>query len=262
MKIITWNVNGKSKKKIWLENFMNWLENEKPDIVCLQEIKCINELFPISEFESVGYKCQVNGQEKFNGVATISKTQASEITKNFSDVFINEICLDRVSEARLIDIKINKTNVINVYVPSADKINDEKFNFKIGWLDTLNSYISSRYSKDEDVLLCGDFNVAFESLDLHNPVRQYGYSDVEINSLKSLKQWGFIDVFRKHNPTKKEFTRWSSKKAFENNQGWRIDYIWASESLAKKSFDCKIDYNPWNWIESSDHVPVVAEFAF
>lgn len=254
MKIATWNVNSIA---IRLEQVLAWLAATKTDVLCLQEIKCVDEKFPKDEFLNAGYNSIFMGQKSYNGVAILSNHEILDPQYNFPDD-------EEDSPKRLIAATIGGIRIVNTYIPNGTELWTDKFTFKLDWLLRLRRYFDTACPKDSDVLLCGDFNVAPEELDVWSVKQWEGklhFSKPERAAIHQVKQWGFEDVFRQINGDLQEFSWWNYREgAFPKNQGLRIDHIWTSKNLAEKCVNSWIDKEPRTWERPSDHTPVVAEF--
>ena len=254
MKIATWNVNS---VKARLDNALAWLKEANPDIVCLQELKCEDSAFPAAAFEDLGYNVLTHGQKTYNGVAILSKFPITDVQRNFLDD-------DDESPKRMIAGTVNGIRIVNTYIPNGTELWSDKFTFKLDWLQRLRRFFDEQCDKSSDVLLCGDFNVAMEELDVWSVPMWEGklhFTKPERAAMYNVKQWGFVDLFRKMNGAAKEFSWWNYREgAWQRNRGLRIDYIWTSRPLAEKCTACWIDRNPRENEKPSDHAPVVAEF--
>ena len=254
MKIATWNVNSIN---IRLEQLLEGLEATQTDVVCLQETKCVDENFPYQAIFDAGYHTALYGQKSNNGVAIISKHEIDDVQKNFPDD-------DDESPKRLIAATIKGIRIVNTYIPNGTELWTDKFTFKLDWLQRLRRYFDETCDQNSDVLLCGDFNVAPEELDVWSVPAWEGklhFTKTERAAIHHVKQWGFVDVFRKLHPDAKEYSWWNYREgAWQRNQGLRIDHIWTSPPLADKCTGCWIDKAPRSHEKPSDHTPVVAEF--
>lgn len=254
MKIATWNVNSIN---IRLDQLLDWLGRAEIDVACLQETKCVDENFPFQPINDAGYKVEFFGQKSYNGVAILSKHEMTNVQKNFPDD-------DEESPKRLIAATINGVRIVNTYIPNGTELWTDKYTFKLDWLQRLRRYFDETCDLNSDVLLCGDFNVAPEELDVWSVPQWEGklhFSKPERAAIHYVKQWGFIDVFRKINGDAQEFSWWNYREgAWQRNRGLRIDHIWTSPALAKKCSGCWIDKEPRSSERPSDHTPVVAEF--
>jgi exodeoxyribonuclease-3 len=255
MKIATWNVNSIA---IRLEQVLNWLAATKIDVLCLQEIKCTDEKFPQIVFLEAGYHSVFLGQKSYNGVAILSRYPIEDPHYNFPDDTED-------APKRLISAVIENIRIVNTYIPNGTELWTDKFTFKLDWLQRLRRYFDETCPKESDVLLCGDFNVAPDELDVWSVSAWTGklhFTKPERAAIHHVKQWGFVDVFRMKNGNLQEFSWWNYREsAFSKNQGLRIDHIWTSASLAEKCVACWIDREPRAWERPSDHTPVVAEFS-
>jgi exodeoxyribonuclease III len=254
MKIATWNVNSIN---IRLEQMLGWLEETGTDVLCLQETKCVDERFPFEEINNIGYQVAFSGQKSYNGVAIVSKHEIEDVQKDFRDDALD-------APKRLIAATVRGVRIVNTYIPNGTELWTDKFTFKLDWLQRLRRFFDETCDKNADVLLCGDFNVAPDERDVWNVGFWEGklhFTKPERAAIHHVKQWGFVDVFRKMNGDAKEFSWWNYREgAFFKNQGLRIDHIWTSENLAKKCVGCWIDRKPRGAERPSDHTPVVAEF--
>jgi exodeoxyribonuclease-3 len=254
MKIATWNVNSINAR---LDHLLGWLESTQTDVVCLQETKSVDENFPQQAIADLGYQTAFVGQKSYNGVAILSKHAINDVQKNFPGD-------DDDSPKRLIAATINGVRIVNTYIPNGTELWTDKFTFKLDWLQRLRKFFDDTCDKNGDVLLCGDFNVAPEELDVWNVPAWTGklhFTKPERAAIHHVKQWGFVDVFREMNGDVKEYSWWDYRAgSWPRNQGLRIDHIWTSRPLADKCTGCWIDRAPRALERASDHTPVVAEF--
>jgi exodeoxyribonuclease-3 len=254
MKIATWNVNSLN---IRMPQLAPWVAEAQPDVLCLQETKCVDENFPVESLRDLGYEAAFIGQKSYNGVAILSKFPITDVQKNFLDD-------DDESPKRMIAATVNGVRIVNTYIPNGTDLWTDKFTFKLDWLLRLRRYFDDLCDSTQDVLLCGDFNVAMEDLDVWSVPRWTGklhFSMPERAAMFNVKQWGFTDLFRHLNGNVQEFSWWDYRAgAWQNNHGLRIDHIWTSPSLTAKAKSCVIDKTPRFLEKPSDHTPVVAEF--
>lgn len=254
MKIATWNVNSINVR---MPQLLAWLETADVDVACLQETKTIDDGFPVDALKAAGYDAVYIGEKAYNGVAIISRHAITDVQKNFLDD-------DEAAPKRMIAATVNGIRIVNSYIPNGSELWSDKFKFKLDWLQRLRRFFDGTCDVDSDVLLCGDFNVAPDELDVWNVGAYEGrlhFSKPERAAIHFVKQWGFTDLFRKINPDAKEFSWWDYRAgAWQKNHGLRIDHIWASASLAEKCTACWIDKAPRALILPSDHAPVIAEF--
>ncbi|MEO7540205.1 MAG: exodeoxyribonuclease III [Pyrinomonadaceae bacterium] len=254
MKIATWNVNSINAR---MPHLTKWCAEAQPDVVCLQETKCVDDSFPYQAILDLGYHTAFYGQKSYNGVAILSKYEIGDVVKGFPED-------DEDSQKRLIAATVNGVRVVNTYIPNGSELWTDKFAAKLDWLQTLRRFFDDNYQPDENVLLCGDFNVAPDELDVWSVPMWEGkihFSKPERAAIHFIKQWGFTDIYRKLNGEKQEFSWWNYREgAWQRNRGLRIDHIWTSQPLADKCTGCWIDKDPRKEERPSDHTPVVAEF--
>ncbi len=236
---------------------LKWLSETGTDVVCFQETKTVDENFPVAEFKEAGFESAFVGEKSYNGVAIISRFPIEDVQKNFLDD-------DTESPKRLIAATINGVRIVNTYIPNGTDLWTDKFTFKLDWLQRLRRFFDDNCDAGKDVLLCGDFNVAMDDADVWSvPVWEgkLHFSKPERAAMYYVKQWGFVDVFRKMNGDVQEFSWWNYREgAWQRNRGLRIDHIWTSPALAEKCIECRIDKEPRALERPSDHAPVVAEF--
>ena len=255
MKIATWNVNSINVR---MPQLLEWLETADVDVVCVQETKTVDENFPAAALKDAGYEAVFMGQKSYNGVAILSKYPIEDVQKNFLDD-------DDESPKRLIAATIKGIRIVNTYIPNGSELWSDKFTFKLDWLQRLRRLFDETCDSSNDVLLCGDFNVAMDELDVWSVPAMQGklhFSKPERAAMHYVKQWGFVDLFRKMNGDVQQFSWWDYRAgAWQKNQGLRIDHIWTSASFADKCTGCWIDKAPRALTLPSDHAPVIAEFA-
>jgi len=256
MKYATFNTNSIRTR---MPIIMDWLGQEQPDLLCLQETKVQDKDFPKGEFEAAGYQVIYRGQKSYNGVAIISKLPLNDIRLN---LYEDE---DQEQEARFISARINDIPVINVYVPQGFAPGTEKFDYKLRFLNDLLSHIREGYDPNHPLLLVGDLNVALEPIDLFDPEGlkgEVGFHPDEQAILREYLDWGFVDIFRKHQKDGGHYTFWDYRipNGFKRKMGWRIDYILVTEPLAGRSRKVWIDTEARTRQKPSDHTFLVAEF--
>lgn len=255
MKIATWNINSINSR---LGHVLGWCEKNRPDVLCLQETKVIDEKFPYRSIRSIGYDhIAAHGEMTYNGVAIISRLPMTEVRRDLPDD-------DKEAPKRLIEATVGGIRIVNVYAPHGTRQGTPKFKFKLDWIARLRRYFDENFTLDENVVLCGDLNVAPHELDVWKPSLwkdKLHFSKPERDAIRDLKQWGFVDVFRQINDDEKEFSWWDYfHRSFEKDRGLRIDHIWTSAALAELCTDCWIDKEPRALDKPSDHAPVVAQF--
>ncbi|MBN2370943.1 MAG: exodeoxyribonuclease III [Vicinamibacteria bacterium] len=254
MKIATWNVNS---VKARCERLISWLARRKPDIVCIQEIKTTEERFPREAFDRAGYHAVVLGQKTYNGVAILARERPDDVVRGLDDGVDD-------SQARLISAWIAGVRVLSAYAPNGFEVGSEKWRYKLAWLDRLRRHLEERYDRFEPLVLCGDFNVAPEARDVHDPAAWEGsvlfHQDAR-QALRAIVDWGLDDVFRLHHAESGCYSWWDYRMlAFPRNMGLRIDHILASQQMAAKCVDAAIDREERKGKLPSDHTPVIAEF--
>jgi exodeoxyribonuclease III len=256
MLIATWNVNSILAR---MPSITRWLDDVKPDVLCVQETKCTDDKVPVVIFQERGYQCQLFGQQSYNGVAIFTRGDACETSHRG---FPND---DAEAQSRLITTTFNGISIVNVYIPNGQAVGSDKYAFKLGWMRRLREFFHTHYDKTTPVLLCGDFNVAPEERDVHDPRLWTGrimFSEQERATLQDIKDWGFTDAFRLHEEAGGKFTWWDYRAgAFRRNLGLRIDHIWISDPLVPRSVKTWIDIEPRKWERPSDHAPMIAEFS-
>lgn len=254
MKIASFNVNSlRTRLTIVLE----WLKKESPDVLCIQETKVVDNDFPLQPFNDMHYDVVFHGEKTYNGVAIISRHRIEDVRFGFDR--------NGTYGTRLVTATIKNIPVVNTYIPQGFHPASKKFREKIEWFHMLHTYVARNFSPRTPLLWVGDFNVAPEAIDVYDPVKllgKVGYHPDEHAALQRCRDWGFVDVFRKHEPGPEQYTFWDYRirGAVQHKKGWRIDHIWATQPLAKKSLNSWIDIEPRLKDKPSDHTPIVAEF--
>ncbi|MCE5333938.1 MAG: exodeoxyribonuclease III [Desulfobacteraceae bacterium] len=253
-KIATFNVNGIRSR---LDVVVSWLDRVKPDVLCLQEIKCRDPEFPVGALSEIGYESSVCGQKSFHGVAIVSRVSPDEVRRGFNDGQSDE-------EARLIAARIDGIWVFNTYVPQGRSPEHAAFQDKLLFFRRLGALFEREFTPDDPLIWAGDINVAPEDMDVFSAKRmagKVGVHPLEREALGEVCSWGFADLFRKHHPTEKQFTFWDYRlpESFRRNLGWRLDHIRATKRVAAASVACEADMELRGANTPSDHVPVWAE---
>lgn len=253
--IATWNVNSIRAR---INQVLDWLKVNNPDVLCMQEIKVDNNHFPYEEFRSLGYEQIIHGQKTYNGVAVLSKIPIKSYSKGFSNDHLDK-------GARLIVAELSHFNLITVYIPNAKSINDVSFNYKIEWLNGLKKLINKIFLKNENLIVCGDFNVAPFENDVDNPnyylYDSFIHEKVRTEYFGILRQ-GLVDDFHLRNKSGGNYTWWDYRgNAFEQNRGMRIDHILVSNNLKRFIKKTQIDKTARSYLKSSDHAPVMLEIS-
>ncbi len=269
MLIASWNVNSIRTRA---NQVLNWLINTNVDILCLQETKVIDEDFPLKIFEDIGYRSIINGQKSYNGVAILSKNniEVSDVRYGFTGELTNKIN-DEVlksfdNQKRIISGLFNDVRVVNVYVPNGSSINSEKFGYKINWLNLLSNYLINQEKREELTCLMGDFNIALQNEDIHDPEKYAGNimaSDIERDALNNILKGRFIDSFRVFEKLTGFWSWWDYRNnAYDLNKGWRIDHIYISNNLLPKLKSSVIMKDQRENPQPSDHAPVLVNLDF
>lgn len=258
MKIATWNVNS---LKVRLPQVQDWLTAQRPDVLCLQETKQEDRDFPLAEIEAAGYHAVFSGQKTYNGVAIIARGQPREIVRGiagFDDV------QQRVISSSL-DTPSGPLRIVCAYVPNGQSVGSDKYEYKLRWLAALTAWLGGELARYPRLAVLGDFNIAPEDRDVHDPVawkNQVLCSAPERAALRELLALGFVDAFRRFDQPDKSFSWWDYRMmAFRRNRGLRIDLILLSGLLADSCQSCAIDKEPRRTERPSDHAPVTAELA-
>jgi len=248
----TWNINS---VRMRLPRLLAWLEQRRPDVVCLQETKVVNEDFPAQPIEALGYHCLIHGQKSYNGVAVISRQPAADpltvLPGDGSDV-----------DCRFLSCSVAGLRIVNVYVPNGGEVGAAKYHFKLEWLRRLRNYFDASLKPESEVVLCGDFNVAPEDRDVWDPEQWRGqilFSEPEREALNDVLAWGFADALRLHHFEGGLYTWWDYRGgAFHRGWGLRIDHIFLSRPLAGRCTAVEIDRDMRKGPKPSDHAPLLA----
>lgn len=253
MLLATWNINSIRARQ---ERLLGWLETRKPDIVCLQELKCTNEQFPTEAIEGAGYHAAVHGQKTYNGVAILAKKEIEDVSTGFGDGGDD-------TEARVIAGTVDGVRVVSVYVVNGKQIDSDKYAFKLEWLDRLHRYVEAQ-DLEVPLAVCGDYNIAPEERDVSKPERWRDgvlFNPDLSARFESLLDLGLVDTFRTHHDEGGLYSWWDYRMlAFPKNNGLRIDHILASHPLAERSTDAFVDRDMRKGDKPSDHAPVLTAF--
>lgn len=256
MKIISWNVNS---IKVRLDRLLALLERERPDVVCLQELKCQDDFFPRTEIQKAGYHVVTYGQKTYNGVAILAREAIGAPQRGFADKIDD-------AQARIIAAEVCGLCIVCVYVPNGSQMGSDKCAYKLAWYQRLRTWLDSHVQAHAPAIVCGDFNVAPSDKDVAQP-------DVWANSvlchqdmrcaLKNITDFGLVDVFAKHCPAGGVYSWWDYRQlGFQKNNGLRIDLLLATDNLACRSTGAYIDRDERRGERPSDHAPVCATFAW
>ena len=253
MKIATWNVNS---LKVRLPHVLDWLATSQADILCLQETKTIDENFPVDDIQAAGYKVVFSGQKTYNGVAIISKEEASDIVTDVTGL--------EDPQRRILGATIAGIRILNLYVVNGQEVGSEEYAHKLHWLDRITTHISEQLQQYERFVVLGDFNIAPDDRDVHDPEAWHERilcSTPEREALQKILDLGLADTFRLFDQEEQSYSWWDYRAAgFRRNRGLRIDLVLASKALAETCRACTIDKEPRRLERPSDHTPVIAEF--
>jgi exodeoxyribonuclease-3 len=251
MQIATWNVNS---LKIRLPHVLQWLGENPVDVLCLQETKLTDDKFPVAEINAAGYQVAFSGQRTYNGVAILAKSPITDVVKN------NPHYED--AQQRILAGTVDGIRIICAYVPNGQLVGSDKYAYKLGWLASLREWLANEMGTHQQLAILGDYNIAPEDRDVHDPVEWAGQihcSDQERAALAALTELGLSDSFRMFEQADKSYSWWDYRQlAFRRNRGLRIDHILLSPALARRCTACAIDRAPRKWEQPSDHVPVIA----
>ncbi len=253
MKIATWNVNSIRARE---ERLHRWLAAHQPDVMCLQELKVADDDFPLLPLQALGYHAAVHGQRTYNGVAVLSRAKPLDVERGFGDG-----CDE--THSRLLTARLGSLHVVSAYVPNGQEVGSDKWTYKVDWLRRLRAWLDRRFAKSDLVALCGDFNVAPEARDVHDPKRwetSVLFHPEARAALENVRAWGLVDAFRLHHPGAGFYTWWDYRMlAFPKKEGLRIDHVLLSEPLAARCTSALIDRDERKGKLPSDHAPVVVE---
>ena len=254
--IATYNVNSIRSR---LPIVLSWLQEHRPDALCLQETKVDDARFPVAEFTAAGYHIAFKGEKQYNGVAVASLKKPDRVFYGLADD-------GPADEARLIRVDFPGLSIINAYVPQGRDRDAQQYIYKLEWFKRLRHYLERFLSPDRPVVWLGDLNVAPESIDVHDPKRLLGhvcFTPEVREAFAAVKSWGFEDIFRRYHPGEPgqyTFFDYRVPQAVKRGLGWRIDHILATAPLVERSVNCRIDLAPRLLEKPSDHTVLTAEF--
>jgi exodeoxyribonuclease III len=254
VKLATWNVNSLNVR---LPHVLDWLRDNPVDVLCIQETKQEDSKFPYAELTAAGYHAVHAGQKTYNGVAILSRHAMTDVERgifNFED-----------EQQRVISATINNIRVVCVYVVNGQAVDSDKYHYKMRWLDALSIWLTDELKKYPNLVLLGDYNIAPEDRDCHDPAAWVGQilvSPREREAFQRLGKLGLHDSFRLFEQADKSFTWWDYRMmGFRRNFGMRIDHILVSDALKSKCHSCVIDKVPRKLERPSDHTPVILTLA-
>ena len=252
MKFATWNVNSLNVR---LPHVLDWVRNNQPDVLCLQETKQEDSKFPYQALLEAGYESAHIGQKTYNGVAILSRHPIMDIQRNIPNF--------EDDQQRILAATINGIRVICAYIPNGQAVDSDKYQYKILWLDALNAWLKTELISHPKLILLGDYNIAPEDRDCHDPVAWIGQvlvSPAERLAFQNLLKLGLHDSFRLFEQAEKSFSWWDYRMmGFRRNFGMRIDHILVSDLLKPRCLSAYIDKFPRKLERPSDHTPVVLE---
>jgi exodeoxyribonuclease-3 len=254
MRIATWNVNSIRQR---IDNTLAWLKERQPDIVCLQEIKCVDEAFPREPFEALGYNVAVHGQKTFNGVALLSKFPFDEVAPGLSAE--KSDVQARFLEA-LVSTKTGVLRVVSLYLPNGNPAPGEKYDYKLNWMDRLTAFARERLTLEEPMVLAGDYNVIPAAIDARRTdawIKDALYLPATREKFRTLANLGLTDALRASSDDGDLYSFWDYQAgAWQKNDGIRIDHLMLSPQAADRLTASGIDKHVRSWDKPSDHVPV------
>jgi exodeoxyribonuclease-3 len=257
MKIATWNINGIKARS---DQLSRWLASARPDVVCLQEIKCADDAFPAADFESLGYNVAVCGQKGFNGVAILSRLRLDEVTCGLPGDAADTHA--RYIEA-VMSVPKGIVRVASIYLPNGNPIGTEKFSYKLAWMKRLEQHMGRLLPLEEPLVLAGDYNVIPEPTDAKNPDAWTGDALFQPESRAAWRRYlniGLTDAIRTCYPTPGPYTFWDYQAgAWQKDHGIRIDHLLLSPLAADRLVGAQVDRATRGWEKPSDHVPVWVE---
>jgi len=255
MRVATWNINGIRAR---VETLLAWLERSGPDIVCLQEIKSVDEAFPQEPIERLGYNVATHGQKGFNGVAILSRLPLDEVTRGLPGH-------DNDPQSRYIEACVSTPSgslrVASIYLPNGNPVDSEKYPYKLAWMERLRAHAAGLLALEEASLLCGDYNVIPEARDCHDPsvwAQDALFLPQTRAAFRSIVNLGWTDALRAVDDRPGRYTFWDYQAgARPKNWGIRIDHILASPQAADRMEGVVIEDDVRDWEKPSDHVPVI-----
>ena len=254
MRVASWNVNSVRSR---LDQLTAWLSRSAPDVLCMQETKVEDDLFPHAALAECGYRTVTSGQKTYNGVAVLARTGLADVSMGMPG-FADE-------QKRVIAATVDGVRSICVYCPNGQAVGSEKYDYKLRWFAALKEYLGAEMARHPHLAVAGDFNIAPEDRDVHDPKAWEGQnlvSEAERQALRAINGLGLQDSFRLFEQPEKSFSWWDYRMlGFRRNAGLRIDHILVSPALASRCISSSIDKEPRKLERPSDHAPVIAEFS-
>ncbi|MCR9256093.1 MAG: exodeoxyribonuclease III [Alphaproteobacteria bacterium] len=249
--IATWNVNS---IKARLPRVVEWLESAKPDVVCLQELKCVDENFPRLEIEALGYEAAVHGQKTYNGVAILSRHGLEDVSARLPGD-------DSDAQARYIEATVKGVRIASIYLPNGNPIATEKFTYKLAWMERLKARARALIQQEIPVVLAGDYNVIPQDEDCYDPkawTKDALFQPESRAAFREILHLGYTEAYRDRHPRRQEFSFWDYQGgAWQKDHGIRIDHLLLSPQAADLLTDAGIDKGPRGKEKASDHTPVL-----
>ena len=253
MKLASWNVNSVNVRR---ERLLRWLADKQPDVLCIQELKGLDEAFPSADVHELGYQAVLYGQRTYNGVAILAKGAIEDVRRGFDDG-------EDDAEARFLSARVFGLRVLCCYVPNGAELSSPKWAYKQRWLDRLLAYLERHHSANEPLLVCGDFNIAPEDRDCHDPDgwrESVLFHEIVKEKWRRLLAFGLVDTYRLHVQEAGKFSWWDYRMlAFPKGRGLRIDHWLATRTLAERCTSAAIDREERKGKQPSDHAPVMIE---
>jgi exodeoxyribonuclease-3 len=254
MRLATWNVNS---LKARLPRVEEWLAQVQPDVLCMQETKLTDDAFPSMSFQLLGYDGVHFGGGRWNGVAILSRVGLDDVRAGFGDGEVEDV------EARMLWATCAGVRIGTVYVPNGREVGHEQYDYKLRWLERVQRTVASERSPTDDMIVCGDFNIAPDDRDVYDPAVYVGathVSEPERALLRAMLDWGLVDVFRQHYESGGLFSWWDYRAGnFHKGKGMRIDLVLMTQHLADRTTAVLIDRNARKGKSPSDHAPVIVD---
>ena len=257
MRIATWNVNSIKQR---VDSAVAWLKERAPDLVCMQETKCVDDAFPREPFEALGYNVAIHGQKTFNGVAILSKLPFDEVTPRLPGDHADD-------HARFIEAQVSTSSgvvrVASIYLPNGNPIGTDKYTYKLKWMDRLLHYVHERLALEEPLVLAGDYNVIPAARDARDPAAWTNdalFLPQTRDRFSALINLGLTDALRAVDDSGGLYTFWDYQAgAWQKNNGIRIDHLLLSPQAADRLTGAGVDKHVRAWEKPSDHVPVYVD---
>ncbi len=254
MRLATWNVNS---LKVRLEHLLEWLGREAPDVVCLQETKTEDAAFPAAAIEAAGYQVAFSGQKTYNGVAIVSRWPMTDVSAGIPGYADDQ--------KRVLSATVQGARIVCAYIPNGQSVDSDKYRYKLEWLAALTAWLASEIASHPRLALLGDYNIAPEDIDVHDPAAWAGQvlcSVPERDAFRGLIALGLVDSFRRFPQPERSYTWWDYRmNAFRRKMGLRIDHILLTTPLADTCTGCRVDVSLRALERPSDHAPVIADLA-